>query len=220
VCQRNVLRPDVISKYFNACNVIDSHNQVRQYELALEKQWIVHDGWFRIITTIIGMTVTDCWRAYKHALPLKKHKEITVKEFADRMAYDCIKNCHSNSAAFNGHIPVSGLPPTVGVGGQQDGDEDDISTVTAPTTNTSIMSEHVFQKNHEFELMKSGKSRPKRRVCRAPGCRKEMHFRCSHPRCEQFRYSSSHGWVYGVFYCTDHFGIHYQNILNDANGGF
>jgi hypothetical protein len=38
VAQRSVPRPDVISRYFKDSNVIDSHNQARQYELALGKR--------------------------------------------------------------------------------------------------------------------------------------------------------------------------------------
>jgi hypothetical protein len=43
VAQRSVPRPDVISKYFNDSNVIATHNQSRQFELALEKRWVTHD---------------------------------------------------------------------------------------------------------------------------------------------------------------------------------
>jgi hypothetical protein len=64
VAQRSVPRPDVISKYFNDSNVVDSHNQSRQFGLALEKQWVTQDCYFRFDTTLIGMTVTDCWRAF------------------------------------------------------------------------------------------------------------------------------------------------------------
>ena len=37
VCVRLVDRPEVISDFFQAANVIDTANHVRQYELALEK---------------------------------------------------------------------------------------------------------------------------------------------------------------------------------------
>jgi hypothetical protein len=36
-------RPAVISRYFNSSNVVDSHNQSRQYCLKLEKLWITQD---------------------------------------------------------------------------------------------------------------------------------------------------------------------------------
>ena len=37
VCVRHVMRPDVIANYFRFSNVVDVHNQARQYELALKK---------------------------------------------------------------------------------------------------------------------------------------------------------------------------------------
>jgi hypothetical protein len=105
VAQRSVpRRPAVISEYFGDSNVIDTHNQARQYELALEKRWVTHNCYFRIDTTLIGMTITDCWRAYKQALSSTKKKDITIKDFADAVAYDCIHNCLSDSVDFNGYL--------------------------------------------------------------------------------------------------------------------
>lgn len=57
VASRSVPRPDVISKYFERSNVVDKHNQARQYELALEKHWVTESAWFRLVTTIIGTTL-------------------------------------------------------------------------------------------------------------------------------------------------------------------
>jgi hypothetical protein len=202
VAQRNVPRPDVISKYFNDSNVIDSHNQARQYELALEKRWITHNGWMRIATTVIGITVTDAWRAFKHAMPLKKHKEITLKEFADRIAFDCIYNSYPNTVSINGYLPSvedDVVPQTV-----RGPDDDTISTVTAPTSHTSVADDHVFIKNYELEhytVKGEPKARPKRRACRAEGCSFPSPWRCSNQRCERFRYKCGAGYKYGVFYC-------------------
>ena len=36
VCIRHVARPDIISNYFKFSNVVDVHNQARQYKLAVE----------------------------------------------------------------------------------------------------------------------------------------------------------------------------------------
>jgi hypothetical protein len=213
----------VISEYFRDSNVIDSHNQARQYELALEKRWVVKDAYFRLDTTIIGMTVTDCWRAYKHGMPHdSKKKDITMKDFAARMAYDCIYNCHSDiPGSTNGYLATEeddssidpDAPTRTVVGGRQS----DVSTVTAPTTSTSVMAEHVFQKNHELEYPKEAKPRPIRRGCRQ--CGKQIHWRCSHRRCESFVwYKCSHGWVCGVFYCPQHYHVHYHNVIHDING--
>jgi len=67
---RFVDRPDVISKYFAASNFIDRHKQVRQFELHLEKCWVVtFDPYFWLHTTVLGINVTDCWKlAHYHGL--------------------------------------------------------------------------------------------------------------------------------------------------------
>jgi hypothetical protein len=210
VAQRNVQRPGVISKYFTDSNAIDSHNHVRQFELALEKRWVDRKGgWFRVITTLIGMSITDCWRAYKHALD----REITIKAFADCMAYDCIYNCLSDSSTGgNAYLPTDDdVPRTVG------GRQSDVSTVTAATTSaatlTAVMAEHPFKDNPERE--QGGRGRPIRRKCKAEGCKKTYHKQCFHRQCLQFKYMSAHGWVRGVFYCPEHFNCHYAAVLED-----
>jgi hypothetical protein len=170
VAQRSVPRPDVISRYFNDSNVIDSHNQSRQYELALEKRWITQDPWFRLDTNLIALAVTDCWRAYKHAMPaLKKNSNgISIKEFADRLAYDCFYNAHSDIAASsNSYLPTTTLegeggrvPQTVG------GRQSDVSAVTAPTAiltpvqaYAAAVASHPFKNNPEREGVE-GTGRP------------------------------------------------------------
>ena len=61
---RNVPRPDVISKYFGHSNVVDLFNQSRQFDLKLEKHWVTEDGYFRLLTSLFGIVVTDCWKSY------------------------------------------------------------------------------------------------------------------------------------------------------------
>ena len=229
VAQRSVPRPAVISKYFRDSNVIDSHNQSRQFELALEKRWITHDCWFRFDTTLLGMTVTDCWRAFKHAMFLKKHKEITIKDFSNRLSYDCIHNAHSSFiASSNGYLRVEGTDvPLTTIGGEQD----DISTMTGSTTPTtaSSIAGHLFKDNPELDPPDvKGNQRPKRRRC--PGCTeynkgKSKEERrnpltakmCFHPQCLERRYFTAGRYAYGVFYCPEHFQHHINAIL-DGNG--
>jgi hypothetical protein len=227
VAQRSVPRPDVISKYFKDSNAIDSHNQARQSEIALEKHWITHTGWFRIATTLIGMTVTDCWRAYKHHMPLKKHKELPIKVFADRIALDCCRNCHLDIFSPNGYLAPEdeNIPQTVGGSAA-----DDVSAITEPTTASTTsksIAGHIFKDNPELEPpnRNNGKTRPKRRRC--PACTEENQGKgpgekkrnaltakmCFHPQCLERRYWASGRWVYGVFYCPDHYQCHYSAIL-------
>ena len=213
VAQRSVPRPDVISKYFNGSNVIDTHNQSRQFELALEKRWVTQNCFFRVDTTLIGMVVTDCWRAYKHALK----KPITIKEFADSLSADCIYNPYSDTATVNSFLAIGGneqaLPPAEVGGGRQS----DVSAVTEASTSTTVnvLIEHPFNNNPERE--QSGNGRPIRRHCKFPSCSKTTAKMCFNRGCLQHSYESSHGSVFGVFYCTDHQYKHYERVL-EGNG--
>ncbi len=65
---KDVGRPDVVTKYYDACGVIDHHNHSRQGTLALEEKWPTKDGWTRIFTTMCGIVLTDSWLAMKHYL--------------------------------------------------------------------------------------------------------------------------------------------------------
>jgi hypothetical protein len=62
VCVRKVQRPVIISTFFNDSNCADSHNHMCQYELALKNKWLTQDPFFRLHTTLTGMTVTDVWK--------------------------------------------------------------------------------------------------------------------------------------------------------------
>jgi hypothetical protein len=72
--------------------VVDKH--ARQYELRLEKHWVTQNFWFRIVTTIVGMCVVDCWKAYHHTFG---DKEFTVCKFAEQVAFKMINNNFEDS---------------------------------------------------------------------------------------------------------------------------
>lgn len=95
---RNVIRPACCSHYFKISNVVDVHNQQRQKELRLEKMWVTQDGYFRIITTVFGMCVVDCWNAYKHHLPRNhRHKDCELMSVVNMMAKDLLDNKENNT---------------------------------------------------------------------------------------------------------------------------
>lgn len=97
---RLVPRPTVIGDYFKASNTIDCHNEMRQFFLKLEKHWITTDGFFRIITTFFGITITDAWNAYKHHLGKNhRHRNLSIIEFADMLLKDCLEN------EYTAHLP-------------------------------------------------------------------------------------------------------------------
>jgi hypothetical protein len=88
---RPVDRPEIISTYFKKSNGVDKHNQAHQFELRLKKHWRMQNAWFRLVTTIIDIYVTDAWKGYQYAFCLsKKDEELPVCDFADRLAYELI----------------------------------------------------------------------------------------------------------------------------------
>ncbi len=90
---RPVDQPQIISKYFLRSSGKDKHNQARQFELRLEKHWRTQNAWFRLVTTMIGICVTDCWKGYKYAFRGSKYdEEITIRDFSDRLAYELLHN--------------------------------------------------------------------------------------------------------------------------------
>jgi hypothetical protein len=58
ICSCYVDRPQVVSNFFAGSNVIDTHNQLHQ-DIKLKKKWLTQNPWFRLATTLIGVTVTD-----------------------------------------------------------------------------------------------------------------------------------------------------------------
>ena len=65
---RPVARPLVMSKKY-AVNEVDSHNKLRQYDLALEKCWVTQCGWLWICTTVaMGMNITNCWKLFRYGV--------------------------------------------------------------------------------------------------------------------------------------------------------
>jgi len=77
--ERRIARPQVCSLFFENNNKNDIHNQMRQYELRLEKCWVTFDGYFRIITTLLGITTIDAWRGYqKSTRPSHRHSNLPL----------------------------------------------------------------------------------------------------------------------------------------------
>ena len=86
VCIRLVRRPAIISTFFKYSNCVDVHNQARQFDLALEKKWVTQDPYYRLYTTMVGMTVVDTWKMMKK----KDANHSSITEFADVLAREMI----------------------------------------------------------------------------------------------------------------------------------
>jgi hypothetical protein len=94
---RYVYRPENISNFFERSNMVDKHNQVRQFKLALEKRWLTQNPYFRLHITIIGINVVDCYKLSEHydinnhRIPNNKYK-MTMTQFARVLANQLINN--------------------------------------------------------------------------------------------------------------------------------
>jgi hypothetical protein len=117
-CCRGVHRPSVVANYFEKSNAIDVSNQMRQYELRLEKVWGTHDGYFRLLTSLFGCNVIDTWRAYRfHLQHQHRHNEIGLMTFIDLLAHDMLHNDLPKQKALNDSRSImlapQPPPPTV-----------------------------------------------------------------------------------------------------------
>ena len=117
---RNVPRPDVISNYFGSSNVVDLFNQSRQFDLKLEKHWVTEDGYFRLVTSLFGIVVTDCWKSYLwHLAPQHRHQGIEIVEFARLLTKDMFGNEFSDEKTLQDRVltimdsNASSVPPIV-----------------------------------------------------------------------------------------------------------
>ena len=111
---------------------MDLHNQARQSELRLEKHWVTQTGYFRLLTTLFGMVVTDCWKAYRHHLPARHpHKQIEILAFGNKLAKDMLDNGFARQA---GGDQVLFIPGQAGLPADS---ESAVSSLTSPTGATS-----------------------------------------------------------------------------------
>jgi hypothetical protein len=87
-------RPEIVHFLYEYLPLIDEHNKQRQSILCLEKRWLTQDPWFRLLTTIVGMSVVDFHRLYRfHELKgLGSHQDevdsMRIIKFTDLICKD------------------------------------------------------------------------------------------------------------------------------------
>lgn len=109
---RNVYRPHVCSNFYNAANKIDIHNQIRQGFLLLEEHWKTNDGFFRIITTIIGVTTTDSWLVSNFSFSSGNiYASLQAREFTNCLAYQLNQYPFPKDTSFAVSVPRQGFAP-------------------------------------------------------------------------------------------------------------
>ena len=90
------------------------HNQAHQFELKLEKHWATQTGYFQFLTSMLGIVITDAWKAYCHHLHKRNcHKNMEIEDFANLLAKDMLENklCNSTMEKEVLFIPAPGQEP-------------------------------------------------------------------------------------------------------------
>jgi hypothetical protein len=171
VCVRKVERPEIVSQFFDDSNCIDSHNHVRQFELALEKQWFTRDPFFHLHTTLTGMTVSDVWRLNKcHKLISTEKDEdglnlLTIKKFTGVLAKQLIKITMSCDAASDPLLTPTAASRSILIVSPLTSDDSTSSSFTFPQAELS----DTMGTYHTPYLLpmteKSGKKHRRQRHC-------------------------------------------------------
>jgi len=97
LCTRDVEHLDVISTFFENSNIIDSHNQCRQSNLALEKKWLTKDAFFMLATTHLGINIVDMYKIADfygviNFTKRSEEKKMTIVRFAGILGHQLIIN--------------------------------------------------------------------------------------------------------------------------------
>ena len=212
VCQREVARPAILSNYFKKSNKVDSHNHVRQGIIALEKMWVTHDCWFRLVTTLIGITATDAWKASRHQSP---GEDLSAIQFCDRLAYDCFENDFPNSDMC---LFISGRNGSTNIDDMISPRQNPATpAVVTPTSIGAIFESHKFTKNHDdiepyVDNRAPDSERCRRRVCRADGCKRPTSWVCGAHECFNFEYNANGKRCKGLYYCQEHWHVHWSQV--------
>jgi hypothetical protein len=90
---------ELFSNSFQRSNGFNKHNQAWQLELCLEKHWRTQNAWFWLVTSVIGICITDEQEKYKYAFHSKSEEGISIRDFVDLLAYELIhNNVHSDQS--------------------------------------------------------------------------------------------------------------------------
>jgi hypothetical protein len=122
---KEIERPSVAHFLFEYLPLIDEHNKQRQSILNLERCWLTKDPWFRLLTTVLGMSVVDCHRWHRHIRYMKRQgeglqislrhaqqfaedgkEELSIREFSDILTA-MLENATRRRVASRNSVAVS-----------------------------------------------------------------------------------------------------------------
>jgi hypothetical protein len=76
VSYKEIDRPWIAHFLYDYLPLIDEHNKQRQSLLHLERIWQTRDCWFRMVTTLLGMSIVDMHRCFRNHNYRKKVAEL------------------------------------------------------------------------------------------------------------------------------------------------
>ena len=115
---KEIDRPEIAHFLYDFLPLVDEHNKQRQNLLGLERCWLTKDVWFRLVTTLLGMSVVDMHRWHRNKLSnvaastairnanLRFEEgfadELRIRQFANRLCSD-LKNMRRVRHTRNPH---------------------------------------------------------------------------------------------------------------------
>jgi len=91
-----IKRPHMFEAFYEYFGAIDVHDHLRQGSLAMEKEWLTHKWWHRILATIFGMVVvtptsaTDSRRAARTRATTTSSRKSTNSRTSSSTALTCL----------------------------------------------------------------------------------------------------------------------------------
>ena len=199
--EREIERPQVVSRYFKYSDKIDSHNKTRQGDIALEKYWRTTNCWLRLSTTFVGLNLADSWNAVRfHAADDSGFKNMPVELFAESLVYDLW-----NKPWDGERIHALNL---VGMDDAEDGYGIEMLYQPKMNMNRHLVSrEHTLVKTSRMETGTQGdrvrqKCSYNAKGCQCNGARKTM-YECSNKSCMKKKCKRNCNISEGVFICQN-----------------
>ena len=196
ICTHIVDWPDVVSKFFASSNVIDTHNQLRQDLLQLEKKWLTKNPFFRLTTTFIGINVADSFLLASHHNVINLNDatgslKLSIRRFAGMLAFQLIRHAKKlGDSQQRRFLPEEDMVPVVSVTANQS--KSNISDLSSPDL-ASLREKEVVRalqdangRTHylvKYDITKdpSGRSRCKKhkcKLCYEQGTRRDVSYYC------------------------------------------
>ena len=82
ITTKKIARPHLLEWVYDYLPLIDEHNKQRQNILHLEKKWPTKNCWFRLLVTLVGMSVVDLYRIYLN-WDKRMYQHLSIVEFSD-----------------------------------------------------------------------------------------------------------------------------------------